>query len=912
MSLPSGTVTFLFTDIEGSTKLWEEHRASMSEALERHDRILRDAVATSGGVVFSTGGDGLAAAFQRASDAIRAAVDAQIVLQHEVWAPPLSVRMAIHTGDVEERSGDYFGPPLNRCARLMAAGHGGQVLCSGVSTSLAEDQLPDGSRFRGLGAHRLRDLSEPEHVYQVEHPNLRCEFPPLRSLDSYRGNLPTQPTAFVGRDTEVAEISKALGEARMITLCGVGGVGKTRLALQVAADVLPHFPDGAWVVELASVGAAEAVEEAVASALGVQPAPGSTLGHVVLDNLKSKSLLLILDNCEHLLNAVASFVDSALRTAPALTILATSREGLAVSGERLVTVPSLCMPDATMDIEDLVITDAVRLFTERAQDARSNFDAKSEDVRAIGELCRRLDGIPLAIELAAARIRVMAPKEILDHLDRRFKLLTAGRRTAVSRHQTLRNTLDWSYDLLEEGERIVFRRLSVFFGGFDLSVAELVLSDYEIDAFDIADLVFRLVEKSLVVAQPSSGLTRYRLLETIRDYSWEQLTASGESDDLARRHCRQYLDLAEEFAPGLCGPQEMEARGRIETELDNFRAALRWAIDADEVDLALRLVDALSIAGSIRSPFGTLPIEASEMDGARGHPLVSVALAAAAAALNAQGDHRRAMELAEDSLASAYACRGIPSGNQALCHTFGNVSMVANIQHDLTQFVAMARTWVEVALELDDPFEISQAFNLLGSIVPDPKEGLDACERAVALAHDLGSPSRIAYASISLGTRLSEVDLERAEAVFAEAIEAARRAQNDWIDSFAANQLAVLQARMGNLGSAARTLAERSKLESLKGDHFAASISLNHLAAMFGSMGDEEMALLLAAWGEQQGATFDWTNPMFAGLTCDPNALFNSQSESDRGELLRKVATLHSSEIIEMARERLGRLSAES
>jgi predicted ATPase/class 3 adenylate cyclase len=905
-------VTFLFTDIEGSTRLWEEHRASMSEALERHDRILRNAVDASGGVIFSTGGDGLAAAFQRAPDAVKAAVDAQVGLQNEVWDPPLWIRMAIHTGDVEERSGDYFGPPLNRCARLMAAAHGGQVLCSGVSMSLVGDQVPEASRFRDLGAHRLRDLSEPEHIYQVDHPGLRSEFPPLRSLDSYHGNLPTQSTAFVGRDDEVAAISKTLSEARIVTLCGVGGVGKTRLAFQVAAEVLPQFPDGAWVVELASVGAAEAVQETVASALGVQPAPGATLEQVVLEYLKSKTLLLILDNCEHLLNPVASFVDVALRTAPALTILATSREGLAVSGERLLTVPSLRTPDATMPIEDVVIADAVRLFAERAQEARSNFDVTSEDVRVVGELCRRLDGIPLALELAAARVRVMSPREILDHLDRRFKLLTAGRRTAVTRHQTLQSTLDWSYDLLEDTERLVFRRLSVFCGDFDLSVAASVLSDDNLDAFEVADLLFRLVEKSLVVAQPGPEVTRYRLLETIRDYAWERLVDSGESDDMASSHCRQYLELAEQLGPALCGAQEMEALRRIELELDNFRAALRWAIDATDTETALRLVDGLSIAGSIRHPFGVLPLEVAEMQGASAHPLYPVALASAAAAFNAQGAFRKAAELADSALASVRVMSDDALGSRAACHTFGNLGMVSHIQRDLAQSIDMSRTWLEEASRLQDPFEISQALNMLGAIISDPDEGLDACERSVALARDLGSPSRIAYASIALGTRLSEVDLDRAETVFEEALEAARTAQNEWIDSYSASQLAVLLVRKGNLKGAAGMLVDQVDRSNKNGDHYAASIAVNHLAVVFASLGDGKTALLLGAWGEEHGADFDMANPMFAGITANYNAMLSRQSEPERNILMQKVGRLDIIEIVSIARRQLEHVEPES
>jgi predicted ATPase len=535
----------------------------------------------------------------------------------------------------------------------MASAHGGQVLCSSITASLASDQVPETSSLLDLGSHRLRDLSEPEHVFQVLHPDLRSDFPSIRSLHSYRGNLPVQPTAFIGREAELTEITKALDEARIITLCGVGGVGKTRLALQAAAEVLPRFDDGAWLVELASLGTPESVVEVVASTFGVQASPGRTLDQSVSDYLERKSLLLILDNCEHLLNAVAKFVESALQVASRLKVLTTSREGLALPGERLVTVPSLEIPNTEMSRNELLATESVRLFTERARETDSHFSFQPDDAAALGELSRRLDGIPLAIELAAARIRVMTPKEMLEHLDRRFKLLSAGRRTAVSRHQTLRSTIDWSYDLLEERERVLLRRLSVFSGDFDLPAVESVAADDDLDAFDVSDILFKLVDKSLVVADSSSGNTRFRLLETIRDYAWERLAETGEDQDASRRHCDHFPMLAEELGPALCGREELISRERILRDLENFRTALRWAMDADDAEVALRLVDALAVVGSLRAPFGAMPQRVAELSGADGHPLTPVALASAAAALSDQGQNRKAGALVD----LAGACR---------------------------------------------------------------------------------------------------------------------------------------------------------------------------------------------------------------------------------------------------------------
>jgi predicted ATPase len=683
------------------------------------------------------------------------------------------------------------------------------------------------------------------------------------------------------------------------------------LALQVAAHVLPRFLDGAWFVELASVGTDEAVEEAVASVLGVQSGPGRALEQAVLDYLRTKSLLLLLDNCEHVLGAVARFVDTALAVAPRLAVLATSREGLAVPGERLLTVPSLQTPDAHMTAADLIVTEAVRLFAERATDTRSSFDLSVDDAPTVGELCRRLDGIPLAIELAAARIGVMTPKEILDHLDRRFKLLTAGRRTAVTRHQTLQSTLDWSHELLEAADRVVFRRLSVFSGDFDLSAVEAIVVGEDLDTFEAAGLLFKLVEKSLVVAQPGSEVTRYRLLETIRDYAWERLVESGEGDDVSCRHCRHYLDLAERLGRDLCGPHELASKMRIEAELGNFRAALRWAVDDGDADTALRLVDGLAIVGSLPSPFGTVPLEAANMPGARGHPLAAVALASAAAASSTQGDHRQAAELVEAAIAAMPAGHGSALDDRAVCHTVSNVAMVAYTQADLPRFVDLARVWLEAARALGDPFEISQALNLLGGIVNDPDEAVDACEGALALARELGNPSRIAFSSISLGTRLGQFDVDRAHAVFEEALAAAVTARNDWVDSFAVQQLALLQARKGDYVRAVRTLIEVAERTTFKGDHFATSLSVTELAVLVASMGAGELALLLGTWAEQHGATYNTTNPAFMReLTGDYEALAQKVSPSDRRLLVQQVATLDAPGVVALARTYLDQVES--
>ena len=444
-------MTFLFTDIEESTRRWEEMPEPMRDALARHDQLVRGAIERHGGYVFATGGDGFAAAFGRAGDAVSAAIETQAALNAEAWPKDavIRVRVGLHTGEAFEREGDYFGPAVNRTARLMALANGGQVLCSSVTAELTQLDVP----LQDLGEHRLRDLTAPQHVFQVGVGR----FPPLRSLDSFPGNLPLQVSSFIGRDTELARADKALHEARVVTLTGVGGVGKTRLALQAAAAALPRFPDGAWLVELQAVRDPDGVVNAVATALDVSPRGGKSVDAALVDFLRLKRLLLLLDNAEHLLEAVAELVDGLERSCPGLVVLVTSREGLALEGERVLPVPSLAAPPAGTALEAAAAADAVRLFAERAQAVDPEFGLSEANVASVVEVCRRLDGVPLAIELAAARVTAMTPTELARGLDRRFATLAGGRRRAVQRHQTLRAAIDWSYELLDDVERRCWR-----------------------------------------------------------------------------------------------------------------------------------------------------------------------------------------------------------------------------------------------------------------------------------------------------------------------------------------------------------------------------------------------------------------------------------------------------------------------
>ena len=585
---PSGTVTFFFTDIEGSTRLWQEHPEAMKAALARHDEIVRDAIEGRGGSVVKTTGDGFHAAFAAAHDAIDAAVAGQLALAREPWdvTGPLRVRMGIHTGPAELRDGDYYGTAVNRAARLMSVAHGGQIVMSGAVEQLSRDSLPAVVTLADLGEHRLRDLGQPEHVFQVLHPELPAEFPALRSVETYPSNLPQQLTTFVGRDQELVEIAEVLDEARVVTLIGVGGVGKTRLALQVAAELLPRFGAGAWLCELGPLSDASGVADLVAVTLSVQPRPGETVTESIVGVLRDRQLLLVLDNCEHLVAPAARLVDAIVRACPGVRVLATSREGLGVAGERLMVVRSLAVPEDDAGVDGLVECDAVRLFVDRAADARHGFGVTGENVSAIAQICRRLDGIPLAIELAAARTRMMSPPDIARRLDERFRFLTGGNRTAVERHQTLRAAVDWSYALLDPDEQVLLDRLGVFAGGFTLDAAEAVAGDIE-SGGDVLDRLGQLVDKSLVVAEEDrGGASGYRLLETIRQYALEHLDATGVSDVVRRRHAEHYLTVARDAEAGLWTSTEGESLRTVDREMANLRAAFDWAVGAGDADIA--------------------------------------------------------------------------------------------------------------------------------------------------------------------------------------------------------------------------------------------------------------------------------------------------------------------------------------
>ncbi|MFM7322638.1 MAG: ATP-binding protein [Armatimonadota bacterium] len=566
----------LFTDIEGSTRLWEEHPEAMRFALAEHDRIVRSAIEQAGGSVFKTIGDAFCAVFPTCESAVDAAGSAQETLGAAVVAgQPLRVRMAVHAGEVEERDGDYFGPPLNLVARLLAAGHGGQILISDTALGRLGDQA---GKTRFLGRHRLRDIARTVAVHQWIVPGAPRDFPPLRSVAERNapGNLPHPRTSFVGRESALRDLAERARRHRLATLIGAGGCGKSRLLLQHGLEQRDRHPDGAWWIDLAEVGEGARVADAFARPLEVPDSPDHPIELQIVEHLRDRELLLLVDNCEHLVNSVAALVGTVLMECPRIRVVAASREALGVPGECRVPVAPLALPPEgrTTSVASLEAHEATRLFLERARLRRPDFHPEAAEAAAVARVCRRLDGIPLAIELAAARIGTLSVAQIDARLDRRFRLLTGGDRAALPRQQTLRSLIDWSYDLLGADERIVFHRLATFHGGWDLDAAEGVASGGSIHEDSVLDHLETLVDKSLVATRTNGDRVRYHLLESLRAYALERLDADADGNEARDRHAQTYAELVHRAAGGLAGPAARDLLERIDDERENVAAAL--------------------------------------------------------------------------------------------------------------------------------------------------------------------------------------------------------------------------------------------------------------------------------------------------------------------------------------------------
>ena len=600
--IPTGTVTFLFTDIEGNTRLAREHPETWETARTRHHAILHDAIELNNGFIFEIIGDAFCVAFHKAADALKASIKAQQDLQNEPWGEvTIYVRMGIHTGEADIEGDEYRGyTTLSFVQRLMSAGHGGQILVSNTTENLLREQLPEHIGLRDMRLHKFASVPSPVRIFQVIAPDLPTEFPPLRTPDHLPNNLPTQLTSFVGREKELMDVKRLLRNARMLTLIGPGGTGKTRLSIQAAGDLLDQYPDGVWFVDLAPILDPLLVPRTTAISIGLRAEPQRPVIDMLCDYLHDRSPLVILDNCEHLVDACARMADRILHTAPDTRILASSREALGIGGEITYRVPSLRLPDIQHlpPLESLSQYEAVKLFIDRATAVVLSFTVTNENAPALAQVCYHLDGIPLAIELAAAKIRVLSVEQIAKRLGDRFRLLTGGSRMVLERHQTLRAAIDWSYDFLPPAEQILLRRLSVFVGGWTLEAAESVCGDEETSSVvrsdDILNLLEQLINKSLVLAEEVKHESRYRMLETIRQYANEKLIESGENDALRHRHLQYFLNFAEAAEPKLQGKEQERWLDQLEVEHNNLRAALSSSLSTRNTSQAgMRLSSAL-------------------------------------------------------------------------------------------------------------------------------------------------------------------------------------------------------------------------------------------------------------------------------------------------------------------------------
>lgn len=829
--LPSGTVTFLFTDIEGSTRLAQQYPHAMPALLARHHAILHQAIEAHHGYVFQIVGDAFHAAFYTVSDALSAALGAQRALVHEPWNPvAVKVRMGINTGRAEagateERAGGYTGYlTLTRAERVMSLANGGQILLSNASAELVRGELPADAVLRDMQEHRLKGLLNPERIWQVDTPDLPHEFPQLASLNEVPTNLPQQLTSFVGREKEIAELKKLLQTTRLVTLTGSGGTGKTRLSLQVASEVLDSFKDGVSLVELAPIADPALVPQTVGTALGIRELSGRAIQDLLIDFLHTKQLLLILDNCEHLIDTCAQLADQLLRTCSTLRILASSREALGIAGEHVYRVPSLSIAELRQQpsFEGIKHNDCVQLFVERALAAQAAFHLTEKNAPAIAQVCTRLDGIPLAIELAAARIKLFAPDQIAARLDDRFRLLTGGSRTALPRQQTLRALIDWSYDLLPEAERVLLHRLSVFVGGWTYEAAGAVCAGDGIETFEVLDLLAHLVDKSLVAVDESDETNaRYRLLETIRQYARDKLLDSGKGVAVRNRHLDYFLRFGDEAYRQLLTAHDIEWRRRIKTEEDNVRTAVEWALGSQPEE-ALRLSGELGVYWAwlgyprelsrwLKTSLEAVAALPPTTDEAARQRQVNQArgLLALSTAMTTMGEMAAAKQYAEASLV-IWSALGIQRGR-------GNALMELAIS---TQFsgeapaaLAAVKEAIEIARTNGDPGFLAYALGLgawiIGSLERDILTARSYLQESIALFHQLGSEQSAAFPLLVLGDL--EYDLgnyEQAHAAYEPSLAKNLAAGNPQEANRSRSGLANAERRLGQYDAALKRYRE--------------------------------------------------------------------------------------------------------
>jgi predicted ATPase/class 3 adenylate cyclase len=820
---PTGVLTFLFTDVEGSTRRWEADPDEMRAALAAHDQVLHKAIAAHGGWLFKHTGDGVCAAFASP----RSAVDAAVAAQRELELP---VRMGMATGEAELRDGDYFGAVLNRAARVMAAGHGGQILVAESTVGLL-----GGVELVNLGPRRLRDVPMPVGVFQVQAAELRAEFPPLRALDTTPGNLRPATTSLIGRESVVAEIEAAVKAHRLVTLTGVGGVGKTRLAVEVAVHLADEFPDGVWLFELAAVTDPAAVPDAVAAVLGITQQPGKTVSESLTAALEGRVRLLVIDNCEHVLAAAADLIEAILAQSATVRILTTSREGLGIPDEQVRPVRSL---DAAAGIDSA----AVSLFVERAQCIAAGFSmVDGDEAAAVTEICQRLDGIPLAIELAASRMASMTASEVRDRLDHRFRLLVGSRR-GLERHHTLRHAVAWSYDLLADTEKTVLERCSLFAGGFDLQSACAIAGSDDRDEYVILEVLDALVRKSLLLAVRSGGRTRYSMLETIRQFAEEQLAARGEASEIRAAHARYFAGREADLMALWDSPRQHDAYDWVNVELANLRTAFRWAADVGDLDKGAAIAAYAAFFGPFLENYEPITWAEELIEPARAvdHPRLA-ALCVSASLCCVVGRFEEAVRYSEIGqtviaaasdtvsyfgeawLGSAYLFVGRPDRYVELCRAQLTRTGDANI---------MARA--------------NLVFALAASGSTD--EAMAAADGLIDAAEATCNPSVLSYTLFACGYVFRSADFGRALEALRRGVLVAQDSGNRFFETQFSYWLFGLEAEHGDRVAALKYLAV-----AIRNHHESGNIGMLHnplaiLAALLDRLGRYEPAAIMAGF----------------------------------------------------------------
>ena len=786
--LPTGTVTLLFTDIEGSTKLLQRLGAQYARALGEHQTLLRAAFAAHGGTEVDTQGDAFFVAFPSAPEAVAAAGDATRALATHNWpgGTALRVRMGLHTGEPQLIAGHYVGLDVHRAARIAAAGHGGQVLLSEATRALIEQRLPEDCALRELGAHRLKDLQHPEHITQLILDGLPSEFPPLKTLDTHQHNLPVQPTPLLGREEQLTAVCALLrhDEVRMVTLTGPGGIGKTRLAMQVAAELVESFAAGVWFVRLSRLVDPALVVPTIAQTLGVKGQGSQPIAETLREHLAGRSLLLVLDNFEQVMGA-ASDMAALLAAGLGLKLLVTSRAPLHLRGEREYPLTPLSLPSHSSPATDLSQYAAVALFIERAQAARPDFAVTAANTPAIAEICARLDGLPLAIELAAARVKVLPPEALLARLPAALKLLTGGARDLEERQQTMRAAIGWSEDLLAPEERVLFRRLAVFLGGCTLDAAETVCVAPEGTSplgLDVLDGLSTLVEHSLVQQREEASEVRFGMLHVIREYALERLEASGEAGALRRAHASSVVALVEQSRSKQAGPEAAAWLDRLEREHDNLRAALAWARDRGEAELGLHLAGILGRFWKVRGHFREgrtwieelLAVDEGRADLATAHPQLAEiwarALLNGGALAMEEGDYATGESWTNRARELALAAGDLAMARQALT----NLGLVATQSGDPEGAAARYIESLELAREMGDQRGMATVLTNLGyvaSLRGDPEEAEAFFTEGLALARQVGDRDQIALGLNNLGVSARKRgDVVQAEGLIHEAL----------------------------------------------------------------------------------------------------------------------------------------------